>query len=309
MNADRAKIMATRSLEEAVKELFGLDSNGRICIFNQEAMTGSVASEYDELGKSERQETYKRLAEDFKRRTECYGINHPATSMNVGSIIEVGCGSGLLTLELAEQTNGDIIGLDLSEDMLHLAKENLTRRSNKKVEEIKTFWKRIPEYCKPTDKEHQKVDETPPLLDRIRFVKGSVYDLQSTLTDLYHADYIVCRNVLHRFQHPEKALKQMYQTLSPNGKLYLRDLRRDANWQNILERIGEKRWQTQTLVEDYIKAMAGMFTIRELEETLKYLGITNFKITDGVYVGGVIKNQDNIKEYEKETEYVCIIQK
>jgi len=298
-------LMRTKSLEEAIKLLFERTSTGRDCIFTQEAMTGCVASEYDYLGKSGRQETYKKIAEDFKRRTSCYGVNHSASGMNVGSILEVGCGSGLLTLELAEQTNGNILSLDLSPDMISLAKENLTRRSKERIEEIKEFWKRIPEHCKPKAEDYKKLEETPPLIDRITFVIGNVYDLLNTGSH----NYIVCRNALHRFQSPEKAINQMYNVLSPNGKIYIRDLRRDANWQTILERIGEKRWDTQTLVQDYVGAMASMLTISELEKTLQSLRITNFEITDGRYINGEINNPDNIKEYERESEYVCVIRK
>lgn len=298
-------LMRTKSLEEAIKLLFERTSTSRDCIFTQEAMTGRVASEYDYLGKSGRQETYKKIAEDFKRRTGCYGVNHPTTGMNVGSILEIGCGSGLLTLELAEQTNGNIIGLDLSADMISLAKANLTRRSKERIEEIKEFWKRIPEYCKPKAEDYKKLEENPPLFDRINFVTGSVYDLSNTCSQ----NYIVCRNALHRFQSPEKAINQMYYALSPNGKLYIRDLRRDANWQTVLERIGEKRWDTQTLVQDYVGAMASMLTTSELEKTLQSLGIINFEITDGRYMNGEIDNPNNIKEYERETEYVCVVRK
>lgn len=76
-----------------------------------------------------------------------------------------------------------------------------------------------------------------------------------------------------------------------------------------LERIGEKRWQTQSLVEDYIAAMAAMLTTQELDNMLNSLRITNFKITDGRYSGGESMDPSNIKEYETDTEYVCIIQK
>lgn len=305
---NKEELMKTKSLEDAINLLFNRVSSGRDCIFTQEAMTGCVASEYDYLGKSGRQKTYRKLAEDFKRRTGCYGVNHPATNTNVGPILEIGCGSGLLTLELAEQTNSDrIIGLDISEDMIRLAQSNLSRRSKERTEEIKEFWKRLPEWCKVGQEDYKKLEQNPPLLDRIKYVQGNVYDLNNT--GFQNINYIVCRNALHRFQYPERALKQMHQALSPNGKLYIRDLRRDANWQTVLERIGEKRWQTQTLVEDYIGAMASMLTTQELESTLNSLGMTHFQITDGRYIGGEIKSPDNIKEYEKDTEYVCIIQK
>ncbi|MBU2638723.1 MAG: methyltransferase domain-containing protein [Nanoarchaeota archaeon] len=298
--------MKTETLEEAISLLFNRISTGRACIFTQEAMTGCVAIEYDSLGKSGREETYKRIAEDFKRRTGCYGKNH--LSFNVGSILEIGCGSGLLTTELAQQTNSDkIIGLDISGYMINLAQSNLSRKSKEEIEKIKEFWERLPEYCKPSQGDYEKLERNPPIFNRIRFVMGSVYSLQDA--GFQNINYIVCRNALHRFQYPERALKQMHQALSPTGKIYIRDLRRNANWKTVMERIGEKRWQTQTLVEDYIGAMASMLTTDELEKALHSLGITSFEISDGRYISDGIKSPDNIKEYEQDTEYVCIIQK
>lgn len=305
---NKEEFMRTKSLEEAIYLIFNRASSGRDCIFTQEAMTGCVAREYDYLGRSGRQETYRKLAEDFKRRTGCSGVNHRATGMNVGSILEVGCGSGLLTLELAEQTNSDrIIGLDISEDMMRLAQSNLSRRSKERAEEMKEFKKRLPKCSKHRQDDYKRFKPNPSLLDKIKYVRASVYDLDTA--GFQNTQYIVCRNALHRFQYPKKALRQMYRSLSLNGKLYIRDLRRDANWQTLLERIGEKRWQTRTLVEDYIGAMASMLTTQELESTLHSLDITHFKITDGRYSDGEIKSPDNIKEYERDTEYVCIIQK
>lgn len=301
------KLMKTKSLEAAINLVFNKVSTSRNCIFTQEEMIGNVAKEYNNLGRNSRQETYKKLAGDFKMRTGCYGVNHLSTSLKVGSILEVGCGSGLLILELAEQTNGNIVGLDLSKDMITLAKDNLTKRFQKRIEEIKEFWGKIPEYCKPGAEDYKKLHESPPLLDGIRYVRGSVYDLQDL--GLQNVNYVVCRNALHRFQYPEKAINQIYNILSPGGKIYIRDLRRDANWQTILDRIGEKRWNTQTLVQDYIGAMASMLTTLELESTLQSLGIKHFDITDGRYINGEIKNLENIKEFEKEIEYVCVIRK
>ncbi len=302
---NKEDLMKTKSLENAIELLFDRTSIGRDCIFTHGAMVGSVANEYDLLGKSGREETYKKLAEDFKRRTDCYCVHHPATNMNVGSILEVGCGSGLLSLELAEQTNGDITGLDLSADMINLAQKNLARRSQERIEEIKEFWKRLPRGYQPNKEDYKKLSENPPLLDRINFVIGNAYDLP----DMDSQNYIVCRNALHRFQYPERALNEMYDALSQNGKIYIRDLRRDANWETILDRIGEKRWNTQTLVQDYIGAMASMFTTSELGKMLHSLGITHFEITDGRYMNGEIDNSNNIKEYERESEYVCVIRK
>ena len=131
------------------------------------------------------------------------------------------------------------------------------------LSEVNGFLKKSPPSYVPNPDDFLDAEERSfSAFDRINYVVGSVYDLQKIPVQGFN--YIVCRNALHRFQFPEKALAQMYSALTPEGKIYLRDLRRDAHWKAILERIGEKRWQTKTLIEDYIAAMASMFTTKKL---------------------------------------------
>ena len=276
-------IQQTETLEDAVKEVFNLDMEKRLCVLKKEAMSGEVAEKYDEIGKLARQETYGRIVEDFKNRAGCYGVNHLRTNMQVGTILEIGCGSGLLSLELAEQTNGYIVGVDLSEDMIKLANLNLKQKSREKVEEIKEFWKRLPESCRRGLENDDKLEKNPPFYDSVEFNLGSVYNLSAISGNHQNINYIVCRNALHRFQNPNKALEQMYSVLSPRGKIYIRDIKRDADWKTIVDRIGEQRWQRPELVEDYIGAMAAMLTKEELQDVLKLSGIRNYEITEGYY--------------------------
>ena len=305
---DRKEIEKTQSLECAVREAFGLEMEGRTHILSKEAMSGDVAKQYNNLGISGRQDTYRRIVQDFKNRTGCYGVNHPKNNMQVGTILEVGCGSGLLSLELAEQTNGQIIGIDLSEDMLQLADKNLKARSEEKKRQTIEFWKKLPWYCKV---DREALETNPPLLDSVEFRQVNVYDLPQLVEDKQKINYMVCRNALHRFEYPELAIHQMYSVLSQNGKLYIRDLRRDADWKIILNRIGEKRWKNPALVEDYMGAMAAMLTTNELEANLRALGISQYNIGDGRYD---IHNDDacvsgQINEFSTDVEYVCVIQK
>ena len=101
----------------------------------------------------------------------------------------------------------------------------------------------------------------------------------------------------------------MFNVLEPSGTIYIRDIKRNADWKTILNRIGEKRWNSETLVKDYVGAMAGMLTTNELEQTLQSLNIKNYEITNGKYLGNNIQNSNNIKEFQNEVEYVCVIKK
>ena len=261
---NRELIEKTKSLEEAVEILFGIKMNGRTLVLFQEGMGNGLAEEYDDLGRNFRSYAYGEVADDFVIK-----INPASDILSVGpQILDVGCGSGILDGEIMKRLSRPeigMVGIDVSEDMLALARKN--------------------------------VHENPHLT----FRKESVYELSSLLGDI---KYIVCRNALHRFRDVRKALHEMYSTINPGGKIYLRDLRRDADWRTIVQRIGEPRWKSEKLVEDYIRAMAQTLTTEELGTTLISLGIDNFKFTKGKY-----SYESKLKEFGNEVEYVCVIKK
>ena len=280
---NRQNLERTTSLSEATEKIFGIYPYDRICLFPRETMTGEVAIIYDRIGKENRKETYQKIARDFRTRTNCYSLNYLGRNWpSVGTILEVGCGSGLLSLELAQETNGNILGIDISEDMLNLAKINLQERKD--------------------------------LLKKIEFRQGSVYELEKLVQDKKEINYVVCRNAFHRFKNPEIALEQMYSVLEPNGKIYIRDLRRDAKWEIIKKRIGEQRWKNLELVKDYIGAMAQTLTTDEMFKLFEKTGIpfeyistkeeAEYKIETNI-----IKNPEQIDEYETEMDFVCVISK
>jgi len=304
----KERLEKTKSLEEAIKELFGLDLEGRLCILTQEAMNDEVAKAYNQIGSLARLETYHRIVEDFKNRTGCYAVNH--LNFDLGNILEVGCGSGLLSLALAKHTAGNIVGVDLSSDMIDLANENLSRRSKERIEKIKGFWKKIPWYCRPGQEEHETLERNPPSLDEVRFRIGSVYDLPEIIRGVSQINYVVCRNALHRFQDPKLAIQKMFEVVAPDGKIYIRDLRRDADWRTVVERIGEERWKRPVLVKDYIGAMASMLTVEEVHSLLRELGISDYHISDGNYqIREKTAQLHGMKEYAGEVEYTCVIHK
>ncbi|MEK6917785.1 MAG: class I SAM-dependent methyltransferase [Nanoarchaeota archaeon] len=304
---NRRQIEKTKSLAEAVKLVYGINLKGRLCVLDNEAMVGEVADSYNELGLNARRETYRKLAQDFKFRTDYFegkGIHK--------HILDVGCGSGLLSYEIAEQTDAFVVGLDVSQEMIELANKNKEKISEEKVKKIISDYegeynlsKSLPASCDPMP---EIVDVGYNPSRRTTFVQGSVYDLSELVGKNQHIDYIVCRNVLHRFQNSEEAIRQMFYVLGNQGKLYIRDLRRDTDWKTVVERIGDERWKHPELVIDYIGAMAAMFTSEELSNMLNKIGVNKFEISDGSYrTSG--PNNLRFKEFEKETEYVCVIEK
>ena len=264
----KEEIQTTESLEDAVKLIFGVDIIGRNCILNQEAMTGDVAKEYDELGKNHRAETYRKIASEIALQVK-----------SSSTILDVGCGSGLLSFELARRGYG-VVGVDLSEDMIALAERNLRLKLQDAVEEYD-----------------------------LNFRLGSVYNLDDITSDIDEVNAIVCRNSLHRFNDPKKALEKMYSRLTEGGLLYIRDLKRDAAWREVVSRIGEERWKTKTLVKDYIGAMASMLTTKKLKEYLDDLGIIEYNLRNGDYETDAESELVSIDEHAQNVEYVCVINK
>jgi 2-polyprenyl-3-methyl-5-hydroxy-6-metoxy-1,4-benzoquinol methylase len=317
INLTKDEVERTKDLAEAIRSFFGLNLEGRLCVLDSEVMEGNVAEAYNQLGLNVRKGTYKKIVIDFKTRTDYSDVvlSEEGVVEKRNLILDVGCGSGLLSFELAEQTKGIILGIDASKDMIRLANQNKEKKAEEFVQRViqdyqsggYDFSRPIPAACDPM---LDIVDSAHSDLRRIIFGEGSAYDLSDFLGKERCADYIVCRNVLHRLKEPEKALEQMLKVLRVGGKIYLRDLKRDADWQTIIERIGEQRWANPVLVKDYIGAMASMLTTEELENMLISNGIKDYKITDGSYRNGNEPlPKGNIREFEKDTEYVCIIKK
>ena len=114
-----------------------------------------------------------------------------------GQILDVGCGPGLLTKELAQRSKKfQVVGIDIAPYAIRLARKN----------------------CKG--------------LTNVTFRLGNVYNLPF----LDHSfDLVVCKDSLHHFNNVGRAVKEMYRVTKNGGLLYLQDLRRDLP-QYLLQR-------------------------------------------------------------------------
>ncbi len=109
-----------------------------------------------------------------------------------GLALEVGPGPGYLGLEWLKKTTGTRLnGLDISEDMLALARKNAA------------------EYG---------------LSDRVEYVSG---DARKMPFEDSHFDAVFTNGSLHEWAHPEEILNEIYRVLKPGGKYVISDLRRD----------------------------------------------------------------------------------
>lgn len=105
-------------------------------------------------------------------------------------VVDVGCGTGFLTSQAAKAVGrrGKVIGIDLSEEMLEKAYENMTKTGNKGNVEFKIG-----------------DAENIPLEDEI-------------------ADAVIGNMILHHCPEPKSAIREMARILKTNGRLVLSDL-------------------------------------------------------------------------------------
>ena len=128
-------------------------------------------------------------------RRDCYDENLrdiiiQKANIKAGNVVlDIGCGTGFLTLGVAKAVGkkGKVVGIDISEEMMKKAKENLSKAG---VPNIK---------LRVGDAENIPLDD------------GSV-------------DVVVGNMVLHHCPNPKSAVKEIARVLKPNGRIVLADM-------------------------------------------------------------------------------------
>ena len=109
-----------------------------------------------------------------------------------GLALEIGPGPGYLGLEWLKKTTGTRLkGLEISEDMIALARKNAT------------------EYG---------------LSDRVEYYQG---DAQKMPFEDGHFDAVFTNGSLHEWAHPENIFNEIARVIKPGGRYIISDLRRD----------------------------------------------------------------------------------
>ena len=109
-------------------------------------------------------------------------FNKIADDMNKEStVLEVACGTGRVTLEIAKQANM-VYAIDISSQMIDVARKNIKEKGIKNIE-------------------------------------LSTEDAYNLPFDNDMVDIVVCINALHNMIYPEKALSEIKRVLKPEGKL------------------------------------------------------------------------------------------
>lgn len=122
------------------------------------------------------------------------------------SVLEVAPGPGFFAVELAKLRPYKIIGLDISETFVEIARANAAQAN-------------------------VRVDFRLGNASRLPFADESF-------------DFLFCRAAFKNFTEPQRALAEMYRVLRPSGKALIIDLRRDTSNEAVEQQINAMRLGT-----------------------------------------------------------------
>jgi SAM-dependent methyltransferase len=150
-----------------------------------------------------------------------------------GRCLDVGAGPGLLAIMVAsEHPDINVTAIDLLPDVAAVAGDYI-RESR--------------------------------LEDRISYVVGDVGD-ERLLEKLGKFDLVYSTFSLHDWNAPEKSIRNLWNAVADNGRLYLYDFRRIGWLCSLPLKINE------------LKSMKASFTPDEIRSILKRVGVTNYSI-------------------------------
>lgn len=132
---------------------------------------------------------------DFQQLAQRITREIPANA----SVLEVAPGPGYLCIELAKLGPYRIAGVDLSTDMVKIAR--------------------------------QKAEQAGVSVD---FQQGNSSNLPFSAGSF---DFLVCRAAFKNFAQPVRALQEMHRVLKPGGQALIIDLRRGASWPEVSEAV------------------------------------------------------------------------
>lgn len=184
-----------KNLKEGIKINFGIEYNGErnFSIYrnfsnsNIGSMVKESALSYAELAKTNRRSMYQANAEDILIKTKYKN----------GEILDVGCGPGILALELAKRIENRVIGIDPSEDMISFAKKCASEEN----------------------------------IENLEFRLGSAEKMTEMFDNKF--EIVVGRHILGRIENCEFILRNMYDISAK--RVFIRDINRKGDWEVFKE--------------------------------------------------------------------------
>lgn len=162
-----------------------------------------------------------------------------------GLLIDIGCGPGFLAAAISHRfPDGTVIGLDISQAMIDIAKER---------------WLAV---------------AYPNLTFRIG-------DVQALPLADKTVDYVVSSLSLHHWQNPELAFREIYRVLKPGGRFLVFDLRRDApHYVYYALKIGQALISPQAIRETNgaVGSFWASYTSAETDKILSSIAFKKMKV-------------------------------
>ncbi|MBI2908736.1 MAG: class I SAM-dependent methyltransferase [Chloroflexi bacterium] len=162
-----------------------------------------------------------------------------------GWALDIGTGTGLLPLELAKVKNSDlqVVGLDISDTMIHQARRNVERA---KAE------------------------------DRVHFIVASAAYLPFKDASL---DIVASNASLHRWNEPVQGINEIERVTKPEGAIIMRDSRRlppNLFWRAFQFLVTS--FMNESHKEAWPQAVAAAYTIPEVNEILAKTRLRPWKV-------------------------------
>lgn len=148
--------------------------------------------------------------------------------------LDVGCGAGRMTAELAIQGARLAVGIDTSLAMVHISRTIVCSRGDKFVFEF------------PGSKQTLRRASIDTL--GVSNCAFALMDAQALAFPTNSVGFIVCANVLHRVSEPRLVLAELQRILSPGGYLLLSN---NFDWQTSFTE--NSRWLTQHEIIHYFR--------------------------------------------------------
>ncbi|MFC1925427.1 class I SAM-dependent methyltransferase [Chloroflexota bacterium] len=146
---------------------------------------------------------YDQTLGKIKRHHEMLDLAVERSKVKVGEhVLDIGCGTGLLSLKFLEATNCIVSGIDLSEDMLNIWKD--------KIEKLN-------------------------LSDRVKTQMGDASNLEFEDSTF---DIVASTVTLHHIKDKQPTINEIYRVLKPKGRFVIGDLDIDTSGDlNDVERL------------------------------------------------------------------------
>ena len=162
---------------------------------------------------------------------------------SAGRVLDVGTGPGVIPIKIARRSSDlEVVGIDLSEAMLDLARNSLK-------------------------------DESSDLT--VSFEIGNASHLEYDDTSF---DAVISNSVLHHLEDPVPALNEMARVVKPGGAVLIRDIRRPPGTVYPLWAAFFGRYYEGTMLRSYKDSLKAAFTRTELVHLVQTSNLDQCKV-------------------------------